>query len=129
MYPVPPVCMVTFCRTPACPKVAVAVPADTSPPPLSAISGAIVYKLPLFVNVNSFNAPVVPRVAVAVAIRNGLVVTSTGCAPPVYPDPSPVKVTVPKPFLRTTNDLVDKLDASDDPNTVDPPNHPIFKAP
>ena len=128
-YPVPPVCIVMFCRTPACPNVAVASPSDTTPPPLRATVGAIVYKFPLFVNVNSFNAPVLPRVAVAVAIWNGLVVTSTGCAPPVYPDPSPVKFTVPKPFLRTTNDLVEKLAASDDPNTVDPPNPAIFRAP
>ena len=85
--------------------------------------------LPLFVSVNSFNAPFVSSVAVAVAIWNGLDVTSIGCWPPTYPDPSPVILTVPKPFLRTTNDLVEKLDASDDPNTVDPPNPPIFKAP
>ena len=38
-------------------------------------------------------------------------------------------LTLPKPFLRTTNDLVEKLDASDDPNTVDPPNPAIFRAP
>ena len=67
-YPVPPVCIVMFCRTPACPNVAVASPSDTTPPPLRATVGAIVYKFPLFVNVNSFNAPVLPRVAVAVAI-------------------------------------------------------------
>ena len=47
----------------------------------------------------------------------------------MYPVPAPVRLTVPIPFLRITNDLVEKLDASDDPNTVLPANPPIFRAP
>ena len=47
----------------------------------------------------------------------------------MYPLPSPVKLTVPKPFLRITNALVEKLVASDEPKTVLPLNPPTFNAP
>ena len=68
-------------------------------------------------------------VDVAVAFWKGSVVTSIGCCPPTYPVPAPSILTVPIPFFRTTNDLVEKLDASDDPKTVLPWNPPIFRAP
>ena len=79
--------------------------------------------------VTVFIIPVVAIVLVIVAFWKGSVIISVGCVPPAYPVPAPVILTVPKPFLRTTNDLVEKLDASDDPKTVDPPNPPIFRAP
>ena len=56
-------------------------------------------------------------------------IIDVGCAPPVYPVPAPVILTVPIPFLRIVNDLVEKVDASDEPNTVLPPNPPIFSEP
>ena len=65
----------------------------------------------------------------AAAFWKGSVITSTGCCPPTYPVPAPVILTLPILFLRTTKDLVEKLDASDDPNTVLPWNPPIFRAP
>ena len=73
--------------------------------------------------------PVVLITAVAVAFWKGSVITSIGCCPPTYPVPAPSILTVPILFFRTTKDLVEKLDASDDPNTVDPPNPAIFRAP
>ena len=59
----------------------------------------------------------------------GSVITVVGCAPPVYPVPAPVMLTLPIPFLRTVSDLVEKVDASEAPNTVLPPNPPIFSEP
>ena len=59
----------------------------------------------------------------------GSVITVVGCAPPVYPVPAPVMLTVPIPFLKIVNDLVVKEDASEAPNTVLPPNPPIFNEP
>ena len=47
----------------------------------------------------------------------------------MYPVPAPVKLTVAKLFLNTTNDLVEKLAASDEPKTVLSWNPPIFRAP
>ena len=64
-----------------------------------------------------------------VPFRKGSVITVVGCAPPVYPVPAPVILTLPIPFLRTVSDLVEKVDASDEPNTVLPPNPPIFSEP
>jgi hypothetical protein len=79
--------------------------------------------------VTLFIDPSASKVTVAVATWNGLVVTDTGCCPPTYPVPAPSMLTVPILFLRTTNDLVEKLDASEDPKTVLPWNPPIFRAP
>ena len=76
-----------------------------------------------------FTDPVASKTAVAVAFWKGSVITSTGCCPPTYPVPAPVILTLPILFLRTTKDLVEKLDASDDPKTVLPWNPPIFRAP
>ena len=47
----------------------------------------------------------------------------------MYPVPAPVTLTVFKPFLITLSDLVENVDASDEPNTVLPPNPPIFSEP
>ena len=79
--------------------------------------------------VTVFIDPVVLITAVAVAFWKGSVVTSIGCCPPTYPVPAPSILTVPILFFRTTKDLVEKLDASDDPKTVLPWNPPIFRAP
>ena len=49
--------------------------------------------------------------------------------PPAYPLPAETMLTVPRLLLITTKDLVEKLDASEDPNTVLPLNPPIFRAP
>ena len=73
--------------------------------------------------------PRVAKVLVTVAFWKGSVITVVGCAPPTYPVPAPVMLTVPIPFLRIVNDLVEKEDASDEPNTVLPPNPPIFSEP
>ena len=81
------------------------------------------------VTVILLTAPFVARVLVTVAFWNGSVIISVGCAPPVYPVPAPVILTLPIPFLRIVNDLVEKVDASDEPNTVLPPNPPIFNEP
>ena len=68
-------------------------------------------------------------VLVIVAFWKGSEITVVGCTPPVYPVPAPVILTVPKPFLITVSALVEKVDASDEPNTVLPPNPPIFSEP
>ena len=73
--------------------------------------------------------PRVAKVLVTVAFWKGSVIIDVGCEPPVYPVPAPVILTVPIPFLRIVNDLVEKVDASDEPNTVLPPNPPIFSEP
>ena len=65
----------------------------------------------------------------AVPFWKGSDVTDTDCCPPSYPVPAEVTVTVPKPFLRTTNDLVEKQDASDEPNNVLSWNPAILRAP
>ena len=80
-------------------------------------------------NVNFLIEPEVSNTALAVAFWNGSLLTSVGCAPPTYPVPAPVRLTVPIPFLRITNHLVEKLDASDEPKTVLTWNPPIFRAP
>ena len=48
-----------------------------------------------------------------IAFWNGSVIISVGCDPPTYPVPAPVILTLPIPFLRIVNDLVEKEDASD----------------
>ena len=114
VYPVPPFIISIDCMTPPSPNVATAVAA----PLLNPTSGAIVYPEPAFVNTNLLIEPLVSIVALTVAFWNGSLVTSVGCAPPTYPDPAPVNVTLPIPFLRIANDLVEKLAASQEPKTV-----------
>ena len=55
--------------------------------------------------VNFLIAPVVAIVAVAVAAWKGSDVTVTVCDPPTYPVPAESRLTVPRPFLNTTNAL------------------------
>ena len=80
-------------------------------------------------NTNLFIEPDVSNVELAVAFWNGSLLISVGCAPPTYPVPAPIRLTDPTPFLNITNDLVEKLAASDDPKTVLHWNPPIFRAP
>ena len=124
-YPLPPSPTVIDSNLPPVAKFTSPVPA----PELKATLGALVYPDPLVDKLTCLRVPDVARVLLAVAISKGLENTDVGCDPPTYPVPAPVILTVPIPFFRTTNDLVEKLDASDDPNTVDPPNPPIFRAP
>ena len=124
-YPLPPSPTVIASNLPPVDKFA----SPVAPPALKETVGGVVYPDPLVDKVTDLRVPVVARVVLAVAISKGLENTDVGCDPPTYPVPAPVILTDPIPFLRTTSDLVEKLDASDDPNTVDQPNPPIFKAP
>ena len=125
VYPVPPFIMLIDCIIPPSPKTVVAV----AVPLLNVTSGVIWYPEPTVFKTNLLIAPEVSNTALAVAFWNGSLLTSVGWEPPAYPDPAPSKFTVPIPFLRITNDLVEKLDASDDPKTVLSWNPPIFRAP
>ena len=126
-YPLPPSTIEIDSNLPPLDKFASAV-AD---PELNPTVGAVGYPdpLPVLESVIDLMVPSVEIVALAVAFWKGSDVIDVGCDPPTYPVPAPVMFTVPILFLRTTNDLVEKLDASDDPNTVDPPNPAIFRAP
>ena len=117
--------MFTVCITPPFARTAVAC----AVPLLNVTSGASVYPEPTVFNTNLFTEPDVSNTALAVPFWNGSLLISVGCAPPTYPVPAPIKFTDPTPFLNTTNDLVEKFAASDDPKTVLPWNPPIFNAP